>query len=372
MLAHIKRDELLSLSRQVALAVPKSAKSSAVKELMGIHLSADARRSMLTLTATNLEITIRASMGAVVERDGSTVIDAGLLTDIAALLPQESLDMELDSKGQLLIRCGNASYCLSVLSGDKYPMPELPFPDDTIPVKGIRSLVRQTAFAAADGTNAPLMSCIQIALGPDGLKGVSTNGFCIMYAKGDENCKGKSQLLVPAHSLEVLAAISRDSDVYEMGLAGKSIVFWNGTLLFSARLMEGKYPDTSPFFEKFQTKYSVNLAAGELASALSMASAVGPEGSRIELAFGEHELRVRAETEHERVVMPVKALVLSAPGHPFYYNYKTLLKYLKLINGNVTLDFDANGLLAVRAGATQFIQSPLRPPKQAAQSQKAA
>ena len=216
------------------------------------------------------------------------------------------------------------------------------------------------------------MSCIKISLGPDGLRGVSTNGFCIMEAKGDENCKGASELLIPAHSMAALAAISRDSDVYEMGLAGKSIVFWNGELLFSARLMEGKYPNTKILFDSFQAKYSVNLSAEELASAVLSASVVAPENSRIEVAFGEHVIRVSAGEDRERATVPVKALVLSAPGQPFYYNYKTLLQYLRLVKGKVTLDFDERGLLAIRAGATQYIQSPLRAPKQAAQSQKAA
>ena len=63
MLAHIKREDLLRLSKQAALAVPKN---TTIKELQGIHLEADEGNSMLTLTATNLEITIRASMGAVV------------------------------------------------------------------------------------------------------------------------------------------------------------------------------------------------------------------------------------------------------------------------------------------------------------------
>ena len=225
MLAHIKRDDLLRLSKQVAQAVPKNA---TIKELLGIHLEADEANSILTLTATNLEISIRASMSAVVEQSGSTVIDARLLTDIVSKLSKDStLDMELEDNGQLSIRSGCTSYRLSVLSGEKYPLPELPFPDDTVPVTKLCSLIRRTAFAVAEGENAPLMRCIKISLGPDGLRGISTNGFCIMEAKGDENCKGKSELLIPAHSLEVLAAISRDTDVYEMGLAGKSIVFWN-------------------------------------------------------------------------------------------------------------------------------------------------
>ncbi len=371
MLIHVNRDELLRLSKQAALAVPKSAE---VIELRGIHVEADARRSMLTLTATNQEIAIQASMGAVVEQSGSMVMDARLLPSILALLPEETLDMELEDSGQLTIRSGSTQYRLSVTSGEKYPMPELPFPDDTVPVTGLRSLVRQTAFATLESTSAPLMSCIQIALGPDGLKGVGTNGFCVIEARGDKNCKGQSELLIPARSLAVLAAISRDSDVYEMGLAGKSIVFWSGTLLFSARLMAGKYPDTKMLLEKFQSKYSVSLAAEELVSAINAVSPVmETEGIRIGISFGEHEIHISAETKQGTASAPVKALVLNGADRPFYYNYKILLKYLRLVSGSVTLDFDANGLLAVRAGATQYIQSPLRPPKEAAaQSQQAA
>lgn len=369
MLVHIKRDELFQLSKQAALAVPKSAE---VKELCGIHLEADSRLSTVTLTATNLEIAIRTSMGAVVEEPGSAVVDAKLLVPILTRLPEENLDLELGEDGRLAIRSGMTGYHLSVMSGDKYPTLELPFPDDTVPVTGLRSLVRQTAFATAEGDKAPLMSCIKLNLGPDGLKGVSTNGFCIMEARGDKNCKGQSELLVPARSLAVLAAISKDSDVYEMGIAGKSIVFWNGTLLFSARLMEGKYPDTSPFLEKFQGKYSVNLSAEELTAALASVAVAAPENCRVELAFGEHELQVSAESAQQKAGMPVKALILNAPERPFYYNYKVLLKYLRLVSGNVTLDFDANGLLAVRAGVTQYIQSPVRPPVRTEQAQKAA
>ena len=97
------------------------------------------------------------------------------------------------------------------------------------------------------------------------------------------------------------------------------------------------------------------------------------EGVRIGITFGEHKSHVSAEAKQGTAAVPVKALVLNGADRPFYYNYKILLKYLRLVSGSVTLDFDANGLLAIRAGATQYIQSPLRPPKESAeQSQKAA
>ncbi len=370
MLVHINRDEFKCLAKQATLAVPKK---STIKELSGIHIEADARRSMLTLTATNLEIAIRTSMGAVVERSGSVVLNAKVLAAITSQLTEETLDMELMDSGQISIHAGATGYCLNVLSGDKYPMPELPFPDDTVSVSGLWSLVRQTAFVAMEEADkAPIMSCIKLALGPDGLKGISTNGYCIMEAWGDKDCKGRSELLIPARSLAVLAALSKDSDVYEMGLAGKSVVFWNGTMLFSARLMEGSYPNTGMFFDKFQAKYTVNLAAEELTAAVASVSVVAADNPRMELCFGEHEILVSTETDQGRAAIPVKALVLNAPGAPFYYNPKILLKYLKLLHGSVTLDFDVGGLLAVCGGPMQYIQSPLRPPKPAAQPEKTA
>ena len=42
MLAHIKRDDLLRLSKQAALAVPKN---TTIKELQGIHLEAEIGRA---------------------------------------------------------------------------------------------------------------------------------------------------------------------------------------------------------------------------------------------------------------------------------------------------------------------------------------
>lgn len=97
------------------------------------------------------------------------------------------------------------------------------------------------------------------------------------------------------------------------------------------------------------------------------------EGVRIGITFVEHKSHVSAEAKQGTAAVPVKALVLNGADRPFYYNYKILLKYLRLVSESVTLDFDANGLLAIRAGATQYIQSPLRPPKESAeQSQKAA
>lgn len=364
MLVHVKRKDLLAAASQTARAAPRA---TSVEAIRGIHVDADGRRSMLTLTATNFEITIQATLMAAVEQPGSMVIDAALFTTVLSKLPEEDVDLELEKNGRIVIRSGQCQFRMSVLSGDKYPMPELPFPDDTLPVSGLCSLARNTIFAVSDDKAAsPQMKCVRLHIGPEGLKASTSNGFCIVEADGDQTCRGQSELLLPAHALKTLAAISRDSDVYEMGLAGKSLVFWNGTLLFSARLVEGHYPDTADILLRFQGTYSVHLEARDLRNAIETVASVAERNARVELAFGEHEIILSTDSYLGRSSASVKALVLNAPSKPLYYNHKKLLEYLNLTKGKITLEFDASGLLAIRTGSIRYLQSPMRPPTKTA------
>ena len=88
MRVHANRDSALVLAAQASKAVPKI---TTIPELKGIHMEADARLAMLTMTATNQEVSIRASMPAAVEESGSAVIPADLLPDILKRLPGDQV-----------------------------------------------------------------------------------------------------------------------------------------------------------------------------------------------------------------------------------------------------------------------------------------
>ncbi len=357
------REGLLLLAKQVSYA---AARPPSPQELCGIHIQADAARSILTLTATNQSISIRTSICVETAECGSVIAAARLLPPILSRLPDETVTLEQSNGGRLSIRSGAAAYELDVLPGERYPTLELPYPEDTTAVTGLRTLVRQTAIATASQPEAPLMGCVQLVLDQNGLKGRSTNGFCVLEAAGDDACKGQSELLVPVRSLAVLASLSRDSDVYEMGLAGKSAVFWNGTLLFSARLMEGVFPNAAAVLERFQGRYAVCVQAEALSAALSTVTALqeGDKG-RIALDFREHTLVISAQSACGTSALPVEALVLDKPDQALYYDPGVLLAYLKQLKGDVTLEFDSTGVLAVRHMGTRYLQCPMRPPKTA-------
>ena len=131
-----------------------------------------------------------------------------------------------------------------------------------------------------------------------------------------------------------------------------------------------QYPDTDGLLDRIQGAYSASIEAAELYAAVdavtSLASADKDSSGRGEIMFGEHEMVVSAETSDGRASVPVKALILSPSPYPFYYDFKQLMRYLKQLRGRITLEFDQNGLLAIRPGETRYLQSPMRAPKQAA------
>lgn len=360
MLVHINRKELLSIAVQVAKAVPKG---ETVQELAGIHLEANERQGLVTLTATNHEVAIRSSLYASVERGGSAVIKAPLLCGILEKLPENMVDLECIDGGRMTAQSGPTDYCVSVLPGEKYPMPELPFPEDTVPITGIRTLCRRVAFAVSDDKTKPVFTCVKLSLGSDGLRAVGCNGACMTEAHGDPDCKGRISLLIPVTSLQMLASIARDTDVYEMGITGKTVVFWDGTLLFSARLVEGAFLDENKVFGALKPPYVVQIQAEELALSVEAVSAVAFETGRMEIGFQPHGLLLRCVTPFGSSAVPVPAAVASAPPQPLYFDFKKLLDGLRVLRGTIELSFSREGHMLIEAEGYRFMLMGMRPPK---------
>src|ERR687884_1439984 len=84
-----RRDELTQKLAIVARAVSTRA---SVQILSGVLLRAEAGR--LNLAATDMELSLRSSLEAQVEGDGSVVVPGRLLVDLVRLLPAEDVRLE--------------------------------------------------------------------------------------------------------------------------------------------------------------------------------------------------------------------------------------------------------------------------------------
>src|SRR5438309_2017494 len=116
------KDELAQALGVVSRAL--STRSS-VQILSGILL--EARAGELRLAATDMELSLRASLAAQIEGDGSIVLPGKTLVDIARLLPGDEVTIEhKPAESVVHVTAGTASYTLNTYNPEDFPrLPEL-------------------------------------------------------------------------------------------------------------------------------------------------------------------------------------------------------------------------------------------------------
>ena len=363
---------IINANRKELLAhVKKAAKAAAppghpVKALSGALIEADGRSGVTRITATNLETAIRSTMPVSVEQDGSAVIDAKLLHSALDLLPGEDVYMELKDNGQLYMSSDKSNYQFAALPGEDYPKVEIPYPGDTVAVKGLKSLITRSAFAAASPNPAsPTRSCVKITFSETGVSADACDGVCAVRVIGDPECKGDLSLLVPAASLKLLASLASDSDVFELGVTGtgskvQNVVISDGTMLFSTKTVEGNFLDIDAIFNGITPVASAKAAAEKLRRALDDIISISGTGGISELSFAGNGLQLLYSGPVGNASTMLEADVGAASTEKYYYSLKQLYNCAKLQKGVVELGFAKDKMLELRSDAMRYIQIGMR------------
>src|SRR3954467_11847112 len=112
-----RRDELVQRLGVVSRAVSTRA---TVQILSGILLRL--RDGEVELAATDMELSLRTSVSAQVEGDGSVVVPGKRLTDLARLLPSDEVEIEhRPDESVVHITSGSASYTLHTYNAEDFP-----------------------------------------------------------------------------------------------------------------------------------------------------------------------------------------------------------------------------------------------------------
>src|SRR5205809_7565163 len=113
----VSREEL---SQKLATVGRGVSTRTAVLVLGGIQLRAEAGR--LHLAATDMEVSLRASVDAQVAGEGAVVVPGRLLLDIARSLPDSEVSIEhRPEEAVVVVSAGTANYRLHTYSAEDFP-----------------------------------------------------------------------------------------------------------------------------------------------------------------------------------------------------------------------------------------------------------
>src|SRR6202795_522604 len=150
------------------------------------NLLVEAKGSRLTITATDLELSIRTSCEAKIKKDGAGTIPAKKLIELVRLLPEGEIRFKLLENHWVQILADKKKYKLVGMAKDNFPaIPAFPHPIAKIPAQILSSLIARTAFAISNEESRYTLNGALLVLKPDSITMVATDGHRLAVAETD-------------------------------------------------------------------------------------------------------------------------------------------------------------------------------------------
>src|SRR5215210_597283 len=198
------RDELVAKLGIVSRAV--STRSS-VQILAGILLRTEG--GVLQLAATDMELSLRTSLDAQVEDEGSVVVPGRLLADLARLLPESDVEIEhRPEDGVARVVCGSASYRLHTYSAEDFPrLPDVEAAQVfTVDAEALLETVAQVSRSASRDESRPVLTGILARFEPGKLVMAATDSYRLAVKETElAGSTRELEAIIPARALTELA-----------------------------------------------------------------------------------------------------------------------------------------------------------------------
>jgi DNA polymerase-3 subunit beta len=317
-----------------------------VQVLAGVHLHAAEGR--LTLAATDMEISFRASVPGQVEGEGSVVVPGRLLTDLVRLLPETTVTLGHEEGEPLLtVTSGNYVSRLNVFSAEDFPqLPPVDVPSHTISAAGLLGTIEKVARAASRDESRPVLTGILVRFEGNRLTMAATDSYRLAVKETELGESGPElEAIIPARALQELTRIASGSETVQLGVHENHVVFNAADVWLTSRRIDGQFPNYQQLLpETFEIELTVPREP--LLEVIRRAGVLAQRNTPLRLRFGDGELRVKAQTQD--VGEAEEALAIDYAGDPLEIGFNP--------------EFLREGLESISADSVELkLINPLRP-----------
>lgn len=257
----------------------------------------DIRDGSLTVSATDLEISIKSSINVTADQNSKVVVQARLLYDIIRSLDDAQLNFNIDSKGKLKITTDKGVYNLSYSPPEDFP--EIPFVarEKEIVIRGteLKKALEQTAFAMSKEDMRPAMTGTLMEFDKDGLKFVTTDGHrLVKFINKSFTSDLHEQYIIPERAISVLLKQIGESDI-KIYLSKTYTSFSINEYEFITRLIGEKYPAYGSVIP-MENENFLTVSRTDLLSAIKRMMLFSTSNSKqVKFSISNNNLEVSAE-----------------------------------------------------------------------------
>jgi DNA polymerase-3 subunit beta len=291
----VSKDELASKLATVARAVSTR---TTVLVLGGIQLRAEA--GQLHLAATDMELSLRATLDAQVADEGTVVVPGRLLLEIARSLPDSDVSVEhRPEEAVVVVSAGTATYRLHTYSAEDFPrLPEL----DAVQLHAVDrdalvETISRVGRSASRDESRPVLTGILVRFEPGKMVMAATDSYRLAVKEtAVEGTLPELEAIIPARALQELARIAAGADEVQLGMQENHVVFGADGTWLTTRRIDGQFPNYRQLLPE-QFEHELLLPRDEILEVVRRVSLMAQRNSPLRMRFAEGEVTVSAITQ---------------------------------------------------------------------------
>lgn len=315
--------------------------------LKGILLEVN-QDNTLTLSASDLDLSIEKKVDVIAEEEGSIVVSAKLFSDIIRKLPNEEIQVEEQENNNIMIKCLASEFIIVGQPADEFPnIGEINEENKILMEKDIlKEMIKKTSFAASIDETKGIIVGVLIEMEEEALNMVALDGFRMAINREEMKNKEKKKIIIAARILNEINKIiiehEENKDIYFI-LDEKKAVFLLDETKIVLRLLEGefiKYNDILP--KEYKSRVVVNR--NELLNSIERASLLAKEGKNnlIKFSVFRDKIIITSRSEEGNVKEEV-FIEKEGADLDIGFNSKYILDVVKVLNDeNIVMEFNTS------------------------------
>ena len=303
----------------------------------------------LTITATDLDLSLRTSCTAKVKKAGACTIPARKLYDYIKLLPEGDISIKLMDNHWVQIRAGRSNTKMVGMARANFPqVPEFPTVGSfKIAAPALRNMISKTIFAISNEESRYTLNGALLVLKAESMAMVATDGHRLAHIeKLGENLSGISgekKTLIPRKALAEISTLLNGSDAESIEFADdeQTLYFKIGGRVLTSRKLTGQFPNYEAVLPRDNTKFVIVRSEDLMASIQRVAQFADERSGAIKLRLEQNELKISAQStdagESEDIIETPYQYDAIVVG----FNSSYLIDYLRATGetGEVRLEF---------------------------------
>jgi len=273
----------------------------------------------IRLTTTDLDVGIRGSVEAHVERTGGTTLPARRLFSIVRELPSSEIYFDVDTKNSASIRSGSSYFKILGLPEEEFPALAR-FEEAkifTIAQKDLKDGLKQTSYAISVDETRYVLNGILFSFKDNKLTLVATDGrrLALVDLELEFPRSQETEIIVPTKAVTELQRLVREEGEVKLSIGENQIAFELNRSLLVSKLIEGNYPNYRQVIPA-EARERISLEREIFLTTVRRVSLVALEKSNsVRLIFSKDNIDIVANTPE--VGAAKESLPVMYKGHEF-------------------------------------------------------